>query len=46
MKLLDVNVWLAASWARHRHHELAKLSLVVDAQRRRAWDEEDRYQEP
>ena len=24
MKLLDVNVWLAASWARHRHHALAK----------------------
>lgn len=24
MKLLDVNVWLAASWARHRHHEVAK----------------------
>jgi uncharacterized protein len=24
MKLLDVNVWLAASWARHRHHEAAK----------------------
>ena len=20
MKLLDVNVWLAAAWARHRHH--------------------------
>jgi toxin-antitoxin system PIN domain toxin len=24
LKLLDVNVWLAASWARHRHHEVAK----------------------
>jgi uncharacterized protein len=24
MKLLDVNVWLAAAWARHRHHEVAK----------------------
>jgi predicted nucleic acid-binding protein len=24
MKLLDVNVWLAASWARHRHQEVAK----------------------
>lgn len=24
MKLLDVNVWLAASWARHRHHEAVK----------------------
>ena len=27
MKLLDVNVWLAASWARHRHHEVAKAWL-------------------
>lgn len=24
MKLLDVNVWLAAVWARHRHHAVAK----------------------
>lgn len=24
MKLLDVNVWLAAAWARHRHHATAK----------------------
>jgi hypothetical protein len=24
MKLLDVNVWLASSWARHRHHDVAK----------------------
>ena len=24
MKLLDVNVWLAAAWARHRHHALVK----------------------
>jgi toxin-antitoxin system PIN domain toxin len=24
MKLLDVNVWLAAAWARHVHHPLAK----------------------
>ena len=24
MKLLDVNVWLAAAWARHAHHPLAK----------------------
>lgn len=24
MKLLDVNVWLAGTWARHRHHALAK----------------------
>jgi len=24
VKLLDVNVWLAAAWARHEHHRLAK----------------------
>jgi toxin-antitoxin system PIN domain toxin len=24
MKLLDVNVWLAAVWARHRHHGAVK----------------------
>lgn len=24
MKLLDVNVWLAAAWARHQHHRAAK----------------------
>ena len=24
MKLIDVNVWLAAAWARHRHHSVAK----------------------
>ena len=24
MKLLDVNVWLAAAWARHRHHDVAR----------------------
>lgn len=24
MKLLDVNVWLAAAWARHRHHAIVK----------------------
>ncbi len=24
MKLLDVNVWLAAAWARHEHHPIAK----------------------
>jgi toxin-antitoxin system PIN domain toxin len=30
MKLLDVNVWLAASWARHVHHAIAKQ--WVDAQ--------------
>ena len=27
MKLLDVNVWLAATWARHRHHGTAKRWL-------------------
>ncbi len=27
MKLLDVNVWLAATWARHRHHKTAKRWL-------------------
>jgi len=30
MKLLDVNVWLAAAWARHVHHASAKS--FVDAQ--------------
>jgi toxin-antitoxin system PIN domain toxin len=29
MKLLDVNVWLAAVWARHVHHRVAKQ--FVDA---------------
>ena len=24
MKLVDVNVWLAAAWARHMHHQVAK----------------------
>jgi toxin-antitoxin system PIN domain toxin len=24
MKLLDVNVWLAAAWGRHVHHRIAK----------------------
>jgi uncharacterized protein len=24
VKLLDLNVWLAGSWARHRHHDIAK----------------------
>jgi toxin-antitoxin system PIN domain toxin len=24
MKLVDVNVWLAAAWARHAHHAIAK----------------------
>lgn len=24
MRLLDVNVWLAAAWARHVHHPIAK----------------------
>lgn len=27
MKLLDVNVWLAATWVRHRHHGVAKAWL-------------------
>ena len=30
MKLLDVNVWLAAAWARHVHHSIAKS--FVDAE--------------
>jgi uncharacterized protein len=30
MKLLDVNVWLAAAWARHGHHAIAKR--YVDAE--------------
>ncbi len=30
MKLLDVNVWLAAAWARHVHHRVAKR--FVDGQ--------------
>ena len=30
MKLLDVNVWLAAAWGRHVHHAVAKR--WVDAQ--------------
>ena len=30
MKLLDVNVWLAAAWARHVHHPVAKA--WVDAE--------------
>ena len=30
MKLLDVNVWLAASWARHRHHDLARAWLDLE----------------
>jgi uncharacterized protein len=30
MKLLDVNVWLAAAWSRHVHHRVAKR--YVDAQ--------------
>jgi toxin-antitoxin system PIN domain toxin len=27
MKLLDVNVWLAAAWARHQHHTATKVWL-------------------
>ena len=30
MKLLDINVWLAAAWARHVHHAVAKR--YVDAE--------------
>jgi len=30
MKLLDVNIWLAAVWARHVHHAIAKQ--YVDAE--------------
>jgi toxin-antitoxin system PIN domain toxin len=30
MKLLDVNVWLAASWARHAHHPVAKRWLDAE----------------
>ena len=30
MKLVDVNVWLAAAWARHVHHGVAKR--FVDAE--------------
>lgn len=30
MKLLDVNVWIAAVWARHVHHRVAKR--FVDAE--------------
>jgi predicted nucleic acid-binding protein len=25
VKLLDLNVWLAGSWARHRHHDIVKV---------------------
>ena len=30
MKLLDVNVWLAAAWARHAHHPVAKRWIDDD----------------
>ena len=30
MKLLDVNVWLAAAWARHAHHRRVKAWLDQD----------------
>ena len=30
MKLLDVNVWLAAAWARHVHHPVAKAFLDAE----------------
>lgn len=31
MKLLDVNVWLAAAWARHQHHSLVKAWIDQEA---------------
>jgi toxin-antitoxin system PIN domain toxin len=31
MKLLDVNVWLAAAWARHVHHPIAKQWVDAEA---------------
>jgi toxin-antitoxin system PIN domain toxin len=31
MKLLDVNVWLAAAWARHIHHVVAKRFVDAEA---------------
>ena len=34
VKLLDVNVWLAAAWARHVHHAVPKLSWMA---RRPTW---------
>ncbi len=30
MKLLDVNVWLAASWARHAQHDVARHWLDAE----------------
>lgn len=30
MKLLDVNVWLAAAWARHQHHQVARQWIDDD----------------
>ena len=30
VKILDVNVWLAAAWARHVHHPLAKRWLDAE----------------
>lgn len=30
MKLLDVNVWLAAAWARHVHHGAAKRYMDAE----------------
>ena len=31
MKLLDVNVWLAAAWGRHVHHTAAKRYVDAEA---------------
>ena len=30
MKLLDVNVWLAATWGRHAHHRIVKRYLDAE----------------
>ena len=30
MKLLDVNVWLAAAWGRHVHHPIAKAWMDAE----------------
>ena len=30
MKLLDVNVWLAAAWGRHVHHRIARTWLDAE----------------
>jgi uncharacterized protein len=30
MKLVDVNVWLAAAWARHIHHDIARTFVEAE----------------